>query len=151
MRSRDARGNSGGGVDVSTGGKGSSLAGGGGVVGRDAGFSDGDAGAFPVAGAFGFAPFSVPPALPGDGFARWAGAAGFVVEGGGEDGFGRVGLGAMRAAGAASCCAKAGVASPVAQAQTRKAAIMVSGGHAPAAAIFSFLPRTGQTRHIYKR
>ncbi len=35
MRPRDARGSSGGGVDVSTGGKGSSLAGGG---GRSAGF-----------------------------------------------------------------------------------------------------------------
>jgi hypothetical protein len=139
MRSRDARGNSGGGVDVSTGGKGASLAGGGG-----AGRAGLWAGAFCAPGAFGFV--TPPSAFFEVGLPCCAGADGFVTEAGGVADCASINGAAVRAGAFRTGWARAGVASSMAQKLASiAAAIMARGEHTPAATIFSFLPRAERT------
>lgn len=135
MRSRDARGNSGGGFDVSSGGSGGKGCGGAGVIGAIGGAGAGSGGCV------------IMPGAPGC-FCAGFGLAGLTVSfltssGVCDDGFGLAGV-ARAAGGGDGCCAAAG-ASVRTNAPARSHAahpanpLLANDGRSPAAIILSFL------------
>lgn len=166
MRSRGARGSSGGGTDVSSGGNGGgargwagaagggALAGGGAVVGAGArGLTAGDAGVS-VDGCAGFRAsglprgvFEVTGALPVSGVLA---VSGFLA----ASGFGAVVFGfdgATRGAGGAEgCCARAGATAKAQTPATRWATTILAGDERSRAAIISLFPsRAEQARPMF--